>query len=388
MRLCVISFKQCWQDPEGAWHSYGGFPVQMDALRTLCDDMTILIVRSFARDGGMPLPRDAKVVAMRSPAGADFRRKLSVLRGLHYYLGVIDREIREADLVHTPVPGDLPFLGLVTAVMRHKPRFALYNGSWSANSQTTIMNRITRQTMRLLARGHGVMMAVGDAPSPPAPGMEWLFATSLTQDEVAANRVRDDRGLACPPRMIYAGRLSVEKGVPVLLEALQRLKDAGLQPFPALTLAGDGAERPALEAMAQDLGLTLHVTFAGQLDRSRLARELQAADFCIHPSHTEGYCKAWLDAMAQGLPVLTTSVGAAQAVIGDEGERGWLVRPGDPEALAATIRRTLTEDRDWPALRRRCRGFANARTLEAWTEQIRLACQRRQLPLARRRAIQ
>jgi glycosyltransferase involved in cell wall biosynthesis len=60
--------------------------------------------------------------------------------------------------------------------------------------------------------------------------------------------------------------------------------------------------------------------------------------------------------------------------VGGAGERGWLVPPGDPAALAAAIRRVLTEPHDWPALRRRCREFAASRTLEAWAEQIRSAC--------------
>ena len=374
MRLCVVSFKQCWQDAGGQWCSYGGFPAQMDALRTLCDEMTIVIVASFAREGGMPLPADARVVALRSPSGADFRRKVSVAAQLPYYLGRIAAEVRRADLVHTPLPGDLPLLGVVAAVVGRRHLFALYNGSWLPNSETTIMNRVTRQTMRLLARGRTVMLAVGDGPVPPAPGMQWLFATSLTRAEVRSHAPALDRSLSSPPQMIYAGRLSVEKGLPVLLRALAMLRADGLAPLPRLTLAGGGPERGALEALASELGCADLVRFAGQLDRAGLATELRGADFCVHPSHSEGYCKAWLDAMAHGLPVLTTEVGAARAVVGGEGERGWLVPPGDPRALAAGIRHVLTGEHDWPALRRRCRAFAANRTLEAWAEQIGAVC--------------
>lgn len=374
MRLCVVSFKQCWTDPSGAWWSYGGFPAQMDALRTLCDDMTIVIVRSFAREGGMPLPGDARVVALQSPVGIDFRRKVSVAAHLPYYLRRIAAEIRQADVVHTPVPGDLPYIGLVLSVLYGKRVFALYNGSWVRNSETTIMNRITRQTLRMLARGRNVMLAVGDGDTPPAPGMGWLFATSLTAAEIAASPIHDARGLSDPPRLVYAGRLSVEKGVPVLLDALRILADEGFEPLPLVTLAGDGPARQELEALVDRLGLRDRVRFAGQMDRAALAREFQAADFCVHPSHTEGYCKAWLDAMAQGLPVLTTEVGAARAVVGGAGERGWLVPPGDPPALAAALRQVLTTPVDWPALRHRCRDFAGGRTLEAWAEQIGRVC--------------
>jgi glycosyltransferase involved in cell wall biosynthesis len=61
-------------------------------------------------------------------------------------------------------------------------------------------------------------------------------------------------------------------------------------------------------------------------------------------------------------------------VIGGNGERGWLVPPGDVRGLADALRRVLTEDRDWPVLRRRCRTFAEARSLEEWASQIGRHC--------------
>lgn len=370
MKLCVVSFKQCWQDPDGRWLSYGGFPAQMASLRALADSMTLVIVRSTPREGGMPLPPDARVVALRSPHGADFRRKLSVMTHLPYYLSRIGREIQAADLVHTPVPGDLPYLGLLLAVARRRRVFALYNGSWEPNSETTLMNRVTRQTMRLLARGRNVMLAVGDGSVTPAPGMHWLFATSLTAAEVELGSPDLDRTLQAPPRLIYAGRLSPEKGVPVLVTALAQLRAMGHEPMPLLSLAGGGPDRAALEALVGRLGCADLVRFTEQLDRTALTRELAAADLCVHASHSEGYCKAWLDAMSQGLPVLATDVGAARAVIGANGARGWLVPPGSPEALANTLRRVLSEPQDWGTLRRRCHSFAAVRTLEAWGEEI------------------
>jgi glycosyltransferase involved in cell wall biosynthesis len=248
--------------------------------------MTIVIVRSTPREGGMPLPADARVVALRRPSGVDFRRKLSVVAHLPYYLGRIGRELRTADMVHTPVPGDLPFLGLLLAAAQRKRVFALYNGSWEPNTETTIMNRVTRQTMRLLARGSNVMLAVGDGSAPPAPGMHWLFATSLTAAEVAGASPDLDRGLQSPPRLIYAGRLSPEKGLPVLVAALARLRAAGRQPMPHLTIAGGGPDRAALEALVCRAGCEEWVRFTGQLDRTQLTAELAAADLCVHPAHS------------------------------------------------------------------------------------------------------
>jgi glycosyltransferase involved in cell wall biosynthesis len=207
--------------------------------------------------------------------------------------------------------------------------------------------------------------------------MEWLFATSLTRAELVASPPPLDRALSDPPRVIYAGRLSAEKGVPILLHALARLRDAGFRALPELVVAGSGPDDAALRALARTLGCDSMVRFTGQLDRAALMAELGAADFSVHAAHSEGYCKAWLDAMAQGLPVLGTEVGAAAAVLGRNGERGWLVPPGSPEAFAEALGHVLTADRDWQALRTRCRAFAEGRTLEAWAEQIERVCSRR-----------
>ena len=74
------------------------------------------------------------------------------------------------------------------------------------------------------------------------------------------------------------------------------------------------------------------------------------------------------------MPVLGSEAGAARRVIGEEGERGWLAPPGDLERLQEKLRLVLREPRDWAGLRRRCRAFAEGRTLEAWARQIGEIC--------------
>ena len=88
MHVCVVSFKECWPE-QGQWMSSGGFPLQMAAVGSLFDRMTLVVVRGRRQSGGIPLPPEATVVALRPPRGADLRRKLSVAAGLPYYLGAI-----------------------------------------------------------------------------------------------------------------------------------------------------------------------------------------------------------------------------------------------------------------------------------------------------------
>src|SRR4051812_13404223 len=74
MRACVVSSKECWKDETGRWLSFGGFPLQMDAISSLFDKTTLLVVAADPRPGGIPLPAGARVVAIRSPEGHDTRR--------------------------------------------------------------------------------------------------------------------------------------------------------------------------------------------------------------------------------------------------------------------------------------------------------------------------
>ncbi|HEY6099236.1 MAG TPA: glycosyltransferase [Anaeromyxobacter sp.] len=372
MRLCAISYKECWQDASGAWMSSGGFPLQMAAIASLFDEVTLVIGRGTPRAGGVPLPPAARVVALPPPSGTDFRRKLSLLAKTPAYLRELARHIRQADVVHTPLPGDIPLLGFLVAVLLRKRVIARYGSSWDTNSQTTVGNRVTRGLLRALAGGRRVILATGGGPSEPGRRVHWIFATALSRAEIDLHRPDLDRRPGSPARLLTIGRLSPEKGVDVLLRALAGLSRRGREV--SLTLAGDGPERARLEALAEELGIADRVRFAGQLAREELGREIAAADLCVAPSRTEGFSKAWLDAFVGGLPVLATQVGAAAAAVGADGERGWLVPPGDHVALAAALERILDAPLDWPALRRRCREFVAARTLESWAGRIGELC--------------
>lgn len=374
LRVCAVSFKPCWQDESGRWMSFGGFPFQMDAIASLFDDMTLVIVRVPPRAGGIPLPAHARIVPLRSPSGADLRRKLSIIASLPYYLWRIAASARNADVVHVPLPGDVPLLGMWIALAMRKRVLARYGGSWVANTQSTFMNRVTKACMRRAAGGRNVMLATGEGDAAPAPRMNWVFSTALARRELDRIAPRLDRGLSSTPRLVYAGRLSPEKGVAVLIDALGILAKDPTLAQPHLTVLGDGEERATLEARAAAVGCRDRVTFAGQVDRDTLSSALDVADVCVQPSLTEGFSKAWLDAMAHGLPVLASNVGAASAVIGTRGERGWLVAPGDSQALADAIHHVLVDDLDWTALRRRCRAYVEGRTLEAWAERIGTVC--------------
>lgn len=373
LRLCVVSFKPCWQTADGIWCTDGGFPLQIGAIAAYFDRLTLVVVRTAPRAGGLPLPA-GEVVGLDSPSGSDAARKVSLLSSLRYYLTTIIPHVRAADVVHVPLPGDISAIGLLLALVFRKRLIARYGSSWARTPQTTWPQRAIRRCMRTFAGGRNVMLAVGTETAPPAPRMRWVFSTALTRRELQSIRPDFDRGVSTPARLVCVGRLSPEKGVDHLLRAFAHLKQSHPPPCPQLSILGDGPARTQLERLCVELGITDVVTFHGYLGRAQLSTELLRADLCVHPALTESLSKAWLDAMAHGVPVLTTRVGAAPTVVGLHGERGWMVPPGNPVAMADGIRHALAQAPEWPAIRRRCRAYVEGRTLETWAQDICRIC--------------
>lgn len=151
------------------------------------------------------------------------------------------------------------------------------------------------------------------------------------------------RGPADQPTAISVSRLSPEKDFATLLRAVWILiKDC---PDFRLKIVGDGGERQKLEQLSEELNLTDHVEFLGE--RSDVSRLLPQAGFFVSSSRTEGISLTLLEAMAVGLPVVTTRVGGNPEIV-IEGKTGRLVSANSPEGLALAMRDLLKDQEGWP----------------------------------------
>jgi glycosyltransferase involved in cell wall biosynthesis len=148
------------------------------------------------------------------------------------------------------------------------------------------------------------------------------------------------------------------KGHRYLLEAFAGLADRGAR----LVVVGDGPQREALEALARELGIAGRVRFAGNQDD--VAPWLRALDlFCLPSYANEGVPQALMQAMACGVPVISTPVGSIAEIVQD-GETGRLVPPQDAAALRAAIESLLAN----PLLRRRLGARAREAALQRFGE--------------------
>lgn len=139
-------------------------------------------------------------------------------------------------------------------------------------------------------------------------------------------------------RLISVGRLVDAKDYPTLFAAAATLRAEGRE-F-SLSIVGDGDLRANVEANVARSGLNDTVRLLG--NRTDVGSLLQSSDAFVLSSRREGLPVSVLEALATGLPVVATKVGAIPDVVND-GENGLLVPPGDPQALAAAIRRLLDD---------------------------------------------
>jgi glycosyltransferase involved in cell wall biosynthesis len=133
------------------------------------------------------------------------------------------------------------------------------------------------------------------------------------------------------------GVLRRAKGIYELLEAFAAISNE----FPdcGLFIVGEGEERTSLVQQCFAFGLMPRIIFTGYRSDSRAL--LKLCDACVLASHTEHYPLVLLEAMAEGVPVIATSVGAVPEMLGD-GERGTLVPPKDIPALSDAMRIVLS----------------------------------------------
>lgn len=143
----------------------------------------------------------------------------------------------------------------------------------------------------------------------------------------------------CSPTLLFMGRLGQRKGSNDLIRAFATL--VALFPSARLILAGDG-EIAHARALAEELGISQMVDTPGWVGPNDKAALFQQATAYVLPSYNEGLPMSVLEAMAHGLPVVSTPVGGIPDAITD-GDDGFLVPPGDVAALSARLRLLLTD---------------------------------------------
>ena len=245
-------------------------------------------------------------------------------------LRAVRRAARSADLVHAHW-----LLTAAVARFAGKPFVVTLHGSGSAGRFSDIeLARSRPALVRALLRRAGGVICVSEtvAAAVRAAGVDAV---------VIPNGVRIPAEVAAPvepSQVLYVGRLSPEKNVDTLVEAVGDL---------GLVVAGDG---PLRRLVPEALGAVPH---------AEVERLLEQATVVVAPCEREGFGLAAAEAMAFGRPVVAAAGGALLELVAD-GETGLLVPPRDAPALRAAVLRLLSD----PELRERLGREARERARE------------------------
>lgn len=264
------------------------------------------------------------------------------------------------DLVHVTAPGPSGVAASLLGRVSGTPLIASYHTELGAYAG------LRSDDAGLEAASRAALAAFYGAPSrvlSPSPAAD----RSLLGLGVAEQRIgRWERGVDCERfdparrdpdarpdevRVLYAGRLTREKGVELLAESFLRARAA--EPRLRLLLAGGGPEEGELRARLGE-----HASFLGWLEGEQLARAYASADIFLFCSRTDTYGQVVLEAGASGLPVVAVGEGGPAALV-ENRHTGILCRP-DADHLAGAVLQLAAS----PALRSRL-GQAAARHVAA-----------------------
>jgi glycosyltransferase involved in cell wall biosynthesis len=371
MKLAVISHKICWQtenSPSG-FSTDGGFPLQIKAISELFDETRVVIPCEQTKTpfGISPLVgKNLQVSHLSVPKGIGFARKLNIPFWLLRNGRKIWDEIKNSDAVHAPIPGDVGTIGMLFAIILRKPLFVRYCGNWLV--QKTVAETFWKWCMEFFAGGRNVMMATGGADTPPSlrnENISWIFSTSLSKNEL-----RDSIPRHFPAdgklRLLTACRLEERKGVDISIRSLPLI----LEDFPEATfdIIGGGSLLNDLKNLTKTLGLEDKITFHGKVEHSKVIDLMKKANVFCFPTFSEGFPKVVLEALASGLPVLTTKVSVLPMLIGNGG--GVLIQEVTKEDVAVGIKKIFETPITYEKMSAAAVVTASQYSLEDWSDFI------------------
>lgn len=163
------------------------------------------------------------------------------------------------------------------------------------------------------------------------------------------------------PLLLYVGKLRHYKGLNVLIDAMTSI-DAHL------LVVGSGMLEEEWRGQATALGLNDRISFLGELSDAEKLPMLYASDLFVLPSNNraEAFGIVLIEAMACGLPLISTELGTGTSFVNQHEQTGLVVPPDDPQAMAAAINRLLADE----PLRREMGKAALARVRSEFTKEI------------------
>ncbi len=283
------------------------------------------------------------IVQVNAPYPGKIVERIPVLRALVRMLPYVVRLFRvigAADIVHVMANSGWSWHlfaapAILIARLRGVPSVVNYRGGEAATFLAG-SHSLVRFTLR---RSSALVV--------PSRYLRDVFSEHRIQSDVVPNIIDLERFRPrTEPRSRNVLQILVPRNlepiydVATALHALRIVRSA--LPQVRMTVAGSGPERARLEGLASELGVADAVEFCGRVEREVMASLYRDADVVVNPSLVDNMPNSVLEALASGVPVVSTNVGGVPYIVRD-GATALLVPPDAPIELAAAVRRVLED---------------------------------------------
>lgn len=337
-----------------AWEAPGGVQVHVRELadRLAARGHDVLVVAPGDRDA-----EEGNVRTVGRPVRIPYGGKVAPISFSWRAWQRIRETLRvfEPGVVHAHEPLT-PSTSMLAVRATTAPTVATFHAGHDRSRLMRAAAPILRSTYRRLDARIAVSHAAADFLATAFPGPVEIVPNGVEVERFAAPRRPGRRPPAGVPegrRLLWVGRLDPQKGFPILVRAFEIL--ARELDDLHLVVVGDGRDRGAVESLPPEL--RPRVAMLGAVRNADLPPYLAAADAFAAPAvGHESFGVVLVEAMAAGVPVVASDIAGYREVVREDVD-GLLVPPGDPDALAGSIRRVLAE----PQLARRLAGAGRAR---------------------------
>ena len=272
----------------------------------------------------------------------------------------------DADLIHANWAVCGAMAGIIGRVLR-KPVVTTLRGSDVARATRSWLDRMI---LSLAVRNSRIVICVSEAM---AEQLRMQFPHRTADIHACLNgadeaffqidgAVSDGTGL----RVLAVGNLIRLKGFDVLIESVARARHRERM---HVCIVGGGPEREPLLALAASRGVSSRFTFAGTVPATDMPIRFSEADVFVLSSRSEGRPNVVVEALAGGLPVISTDLEGVQGMVRN-GDTGWLVAVDDADALAAALDRAVIDRVELQRCGERARAFARTQ-IGTWADTAR-----------------
>ena len=374
MNLLIISTKVIYNEKnKSIYWTDGSFSIQIETLSELFNNTKLIcpIKNVDSIMDGYKKINFEKLGVVKNIRFIRFKngiiRKLIIIPWFIIHLKILLKEIKNADVIHTPLMGDIGILGMILALLFRKRLFTRHCGNW--NIQNTFFEKVVKNIFENFGSRRSIMFVTGGAsikPSAKNRYIHWIHSSALKKEEMVYKPkiLRQSKTI----NLIFVGRLTYHKRAQELIKSVPLINNLqGVR----LTIVGEGEYKSNLKKLVYDMNLEDRVEFTGFLSKDNVMQKLSENDiFCFPSTASEGFPKAVLEALTVGLPCVTSNVSVLPLLIGKK--CGIIVDQPFSNNIADAINKLIRNNELYNLMSIKAINSAQNYTIEEWKKNLKL----------------